>query len=201
MSFRPLRDLPDQELLDAFKTSSHNEYLGELFHRYSHVVFFICHKYLRDARDAEDAAMEVFELMAGKIRKWEGSSFKAWLWSLTKNYCLSKSRKNKVSVLGNAKEYQDSSEVFMHFSDFERLVGERKEILLQHLEEAVRQLDEPQKKCVELFYFQDKSLKEIMGITDCTWDQVRSHLQNARRNIKIFIERKASHAESIGTEL
>jgi RNA polymerase sigma factor (sigma-70 family) len=196
MSFRPLKDLSDDELLKRFKASSENEYQGELFHRYSHLVFLVCRKYLRDPKDAEDAAMEIFERLPGQIVKWSGSGFQSWLWVMTKNYCFYKLKKNSLVSVEEWDDFEKSQEFLMHFGDDDCHLDDRKEKLLRQVEEIVRQLEGPQKTCIELFYFEEKSLKEIMEITHCSWDQVRSHIQNGRRNMKNRLERMVAHVES-----
>ena len=60
-----------------------------------------------------------------------------------------------------------------------------KEQLLVTLEEALTELNEEQRICVQLFYLEKKSYTEITDITGFTMLQVKSHLQNGKRKLKI----------------
>ena len=58
------------------------------------------------------------------------------------------------------------------------------------MEEALKELNPEQKQCVTLFYLQKKSYQEISEMTGFTMLQVKSYIQNGKRNLKILIEKK-----------
>ena len=62
------------------------------------------------------------------------------------------------------------------------------------IEEAILKLNQHQRTCINLFFFENKSYKEIVEITGLTDKQVKSYLQNGKRNLKIlltdFIEKR-----------
>jgi RNA polymerase sigma-70 factor (ECF subfamily) len=61
---------------------------------------------------------------------------------------------------------------------------------LDLMEEALKELNPEQKQCVTLFYLQKQSYQEIAAVTGFTMLQVKSYIQNGKRNLKILIERK-----------
>ena len=65
-----------------------------------------------------------------------------------------------------------------------------KEIQLQQLEKALLQLNEEQKKCIELFYLQDKCYQEVAELTGYTMNTVKSAIQNGKRNLKIILSKQ-----------
>ena len=65
-----------------------------------------------------------------------------------------------------------------------------KEAQLNRLEEGIKTLNEEQKICVELFYLQDKSYVEVAEITGYDLKQVKSYIQNGKRNLKIFLTKQ-----------
>lgn len=65
-----------------------------------------------------------------------------------------------------------------------------KDKLLSIMEIALQQLNPEQKTCVTLFYLQKKSYQEITEQTGYTLLQVKSHIQNGKRNLKLLVERK-----------
>jgi len=58
------------------------------------------------------------------------------------------------------------------------------------MENALRELNKEQQQCVTLFYLQKKSYSQISETTGFTLLQVKSYIQNGKRNLKILIEKK-----------
>jgi RNA polymerase sigma-70 factor (ECF subfamily) len=58
------------------------------------------------------------------------------------------------------------------------------------MEDCLQELNEEQKTCVTLFYLEKKSYQEISGITGYTPLQVKSYIQNGKRNLKNLVEKK-----------
>lgn len=65
-----------------------------------------------------------------------------------------------------------------------------KETTYKNLEEAIKKLKDEQRICIELFYLQEKSYKEVADQTGLSMLNVKSHIQNGKRNLKIILERK-----------
>jgi RNA polymerase sigma-70 factor (ECF subfamily) len=55
---------------------------------------------------------------------------------------------------------------------------------------ALKELSSEQQQCVTLFYLEKKSYQEISEETGFTMMQVKSYIQNGKRNLKILIEKK-----------
>ncbi|MNL72987.1 hypothetical protein D3C87_1983880 [compost metagenome] len=51
--------------------------------------------------------------------------------------------------------------------------------------------------CVELFYLHKKSYQEIADSTDYTLKEVKSNIQNGKRNLKILIEQIKKDAKYV----
>ena len=50
-------------------------------------------------------------------------------------------------------------------------------------------LNPEQKQTVELFYLQEKSYKEIVDQTGFSMNDVKSYIQNGKRNLKIMLSK------------
>ncbi|MET0465136.1 MAG: sigma-70 family RNA polymerase sigma factor, partial [Chitinophagaceae bacterium] len=61
---------------------------------------------------------------------------------------------------------------------------------IEWMESSLKELNREQQQCVTLFYLQKKSYQEISDETGYTMMQVKSHIQNGKRNLKILIEKK-----------
>ena len=181
----------DEQLLYDYKHSGDLKYLGELYARYMQLVYGVCLKYLSDAEVARDATMQIFEELVVKASKHSIENFRGWLYTLAKNHCLMKLRSSKKHVTVPF----DGS--FMQLSQDEHPdVRIEKESQLQLLERCIEKLKDDQQRVVTMFYLQEKCYNDIVAETSMEWNQVRSLVQNGRRNLKICMEKHAAAAEA-----
>ena len=61
---------------------------------------------------------------------------------------------------------------------------------LDLVEAALKELNREQQQCVTLFYLQKKSYQDISQETGFSLLQVKSYIQNGKRNMKIWIEKR-----------
>jgi len=180
---RELKTKDDQYLIDEYKNTGNKEYVGVLFERYTHLVFGVCMKYFRDEDEAKDGVMMIFEKLLTDLKKHEITYFKAWLHTVSKNHCLMKLRQAKKFV-----EFKDQNSVESgedrHREDKIILEGR-----LTILEEGIKVLDPHQQICIRMFYIEQKSYQDITDHTGYDFNQVKSYIQNGKRNLKIYMEK------------
>jgi RNA polymerase sigma factor (sigma-70 family) len=176
--------LTDKELVALYKESGDLTTLGELYQRYMELVYGVCLKYFKEPETAKDAVMQLFEDLVLKLRKHEVDNFKAWLHQVAKNYCLMQLRTPKNLKTVEMKAELVQSEENVHLNG----VLEKEENF-KKLEHCLGTLIEEQRKAVKLFYLDGKCYNEIVEITGQEWNQVRSLIQNGRRNLKICMEK------------
>lgn len=179
-------DIPDSELLAQYKIKGDVQGLGELFSRYTSLIYGVCLKYLRDRDDAKDAVMQVFEKLVQTLREHEVDNFKSWLYVTSRNHCLMQIRAKKSKMTEEIPSELMESDLVLHLEEETELEGN-----LSKLEKCIEQLVNEQKHCVNLFYLEQKCYKEISGLTDFDLKQVKSFIQNGKRNLKICMERNA----------
>lgn len=177
----------DNELVEAYRRTKELSVLGELYNRYMDLVYGVCLKYLKTSDDAQDAVMNVFEELIGKLLKHDVDNFKSWLYTLAKNHCLMRLRSEKKTVLTSMKDEFVQSEENLHPED----ALSKEENFLQ-MEDCLKQLSADQRKAIELFYLQEKCYNEIAAETGLEWKAVRSFIQNGRRNLKLCMESGAA---------
>ena len=56
------------------------------------------------------------------------------------------------------------------------------------MKECLPKLKENQRVCVELFYLKNKSYQEIANETEFSLNEIKSYIQNGKRNLKLLIE-------------
>ena len=177
-------DLTDEELLVQYRKTGNNALVGVLYTRYTHLVFGVCMKYLKNEDDAQDMTLVIFEDLMEKLLKTEVQYFKSWLYQVSKNHCLMKLRKAQT-VFKKEEEYKKNVLPDMESEQEAHLIVEdEKEQELQRLEAAVETLGEEQKRCVKMFFFEEKSYQQIAQETGYSLKQVKSYLQNGKYNLK-----------------
>lgn len=179
--------MSDEELVARYQKNTDTYYLGLLFERYSEMTSMVCLSYLKNTHDAEDAVMDCFEIISKDILTTEIQNFGGWYYSVVKNHALKLKRrraKNQTNELFEDVQggFQDESQV--EFFDTENIDS------MALLTGALKELKPLQKKCVELFYIQKLSYTEIADEEKLTIKEVKSHIQNGKRKLKINLEKE-----------
>ena len=147
-------------------------------------------KYLKNEDDAQDAVMGIFEKLPGDLRKHQIENFKGWLHSVVKNHCLMYLRRRQ-SQLKKEKEYKKDYPVIMESGyGLHQDRDYSKEMMLVQLEECIKKLQEKQRIAVELFYLQEKCYQEVSAATGFSMNDVKSYIQNGKRNLTICMSEK-----------
>lgn len=188
-----LNTLTDSELIEGYKRTGDNNYVGILFQRYSHLVFGVCMKYLKDPDESQDASMQIFEKLLTDLKKHEIVIFRAWLHMVCKNFCLMHLRSGATKLRHHKEMYYDFNSLMENEENTHLSPEVTKEVKLTHMEECIEGLNKEQRMCVELFYLQEKSYNEVAEMTSLTMNNVKSYIQNGKRNLKICIESKTLH--------
>jgi RNA polymerase sigma-70 factor (ECF subfamily) len=181
----PTDHTDDNGLLENFYQSKDNRWLGLLLQRYTLLLLGVCMKYLRNEDESKDAVQQIFLKVITELHKYRVDYFKSWLYMIARNQCLMLLRYRQGKT---AKELTE--DIFLQ--DQENNIAElaEKDAALAVMETSLQELNEEQKTCVTLFYLQKKSYHEISDKTGYTLLQVKSHIQNGKRNLKLLVEKK-----------
>jgi RNA polymerase sigma factor (sigma-70 family) len=179
--------ITDQELLQKFHADHDNEWLGILLERYTLLLLGVCMKYLKNEDDAKDSVQQIFLKVIQELHKYKVEYFKSWVYMVAKNHCLMKLRdkQGKIPVAINEKMMATAPG-----EETDRQLLIQNDQTLELMDEALKELNPEQKQCVTLFYLQKKSYQEINEMTGFSLLQVKSYIQNGKRNLKILIEKK-----------
>jgi len=180
--------LTDQELIDLYIKTDDTVHIGELFERYAHLVYGIALKYFDREDDRREAVMQVFEKLYVALKEHKIENFKCWLYSVAKNHCLMILRKDNTVSFNEQVQLKNFQQDFMDFNGDFSLNPAEDDIIDKKLPEAIKQLSDEQRICIELFYLHEKSYKEVADTTNFTMNQVKSFIQNGKRNLKIMLE-------------
>jgi RNA polymerase sigma factor (sigma-70 family) len=180
----------DQQLLGYFKADRNNNWLGILLERYTLLLFGVCMKYLKNEEEAKDAVQQIFLKAITELNKYEVEYFKSWLYMVAKNHCLMKLR-DKPGRIVDIKEQM----IISNDEDINLQTHIQKDKQLELVTNSLEELNPEQKQCVTLFYLQKKTYQDIAAETGYSMMQVKSYIQNGKRNLKILLEKKMSEFE------
>lgn len=188
--------LSDEDLIHRYRNSHETTYIGELYQRYTHLVYGVCIKYLKQPAAAEDATMHIFEKLIVELKKHHITAFRPWLHTVVKNHCMMEFRKNSTTDK-KFKDFRNDISNSVESEPVDHLKEEEdKAFVLQYLKDGIDELKPEQRECIELFYLKDCSYVEISKITGYTSGEVKSYIQNGKRNLKNFITARNDKAQN-----
>ncbi len=188
LNLQKINHIDDKELLNRFYSDYNNEWLGLLLPRYTLLLFGVCMKYLKNEEDAKDCVQQIFLKTINELHNYKVEYFKSWIYMIAKNHCLMKLRdkgKYTVEITEKMAGTPDTTE--------DRNLLIEKDNTLSNMQSALQQLNHEQQLCVTLFYLEKKSYTEIAVKTGYNMMQVKSNIQNGKRNLRLLLEKKINH--------
>lgn len=178
----------DDELIVLYRQSNDSRWLGTLLDRHTLLLLGIAMKYLKDRHSAEDAVQQVFIKTITAFPKEPIQNFKGWLYILMRNHCF--------GILRASDRFMNDEALESVAAQPEKTRDEwhKEELRWEHMHHAIKQLNEEQQTCIRLFYIEERSYKEIMELTNFSFEQVKSYVQNGKRNLKIIMQKLGQQA-------
>ena len=172
----------DTQLLNSYRQNGDLAVLGRLYEKWMPLVYGVSLKYLKDEEQAKDAVMGIFEELIIKAKAHDIKQFRGWLYVLSRNYCLMQLRSAKKMETVNLDDFMEFTPI-LHPDDNNR------EVAMNALERCLDKLPQAQKQSVDLFYLKEKCYKDIANDTGFSLNEVKSYIQNGKRNLKICLEK------------
>ena len=181
----------DQQLLENFYTDHNTEWLGILLPRYTLLLLGVCMKYLKNEEEAKDCVQQIFLKVITELQKYRVDYFKSWLYMVAKNHCLMKIRdKQGKTPVELTEKYMSAADEKVDLQNLQQ-----DDHTLNLMTDALRELSKEQEQCVTLFYLEKKSYQEISDETGFTMMQVKSYIQNGKRNLRLLLEKKMKNEQ------
>lgn len=184
MALHHFKNKSDEELILLYQQSGNNQWLGILLERHTLLLLGIAMKYLKDQTQAQDAVQQVFIKTITHFPQEPIQNFKGWLYILMRNYCF--------GILRNQGNIHSTEEALAYLPASESKTQAEwmnDEMMRQHMQQAIDALHPEQQLCIRLFYIEERSYKEIMERTNFSFEQVKSYIQNGKRNLKIALQK------------
>jgi len=176
-------DFNDQ-LIASQVASGQKDLFRLIVRRHEKAVYGMGMSFFRNKEDASDFTQEVFLKTYRSLPRFEGRSrFSTWLYKIAYNTAI-----NEVT---RRKEYRSLAE-----EDMEKLANcgdtpERaalRNASKEAVQEAVKQLPERFRICVDLFFFYGRSYQEIEAITGFPVNTIKSHVFRAKKMLREKLE-------------
>jgi len=177
--------ITDAELLNLYYADRNQEWVGILLERYTLLLLGVSMKYLKDETEAKDCVQQIFLKVLTEVGKYKIDYFKSWLYMVAKNHCLMRLRDHGTK---RVKELNEDHATGTETDNKQELLAN--ETTYDLLEEAITELSEEQRQCVILFYLKKSSYQQIGEKTGYSQMQVKSYIQNGKRNLKILLDKK-----------
>jgi RNA polymerase sigma-70 factor (ECF subfamily) len=160
--------------------SGRKELFRILTQRYEKAVYGMGLSFFRNAEDAADFVQEVFLKSFRSLAGFQGRSrFSTWLYRIAYNTAVNSLRRRK-----------DHSGTLAQSPGQEEADGETPERLsiraavAEAVREAMQDLSEDRRICVDLFFFYDQTYQEIETITGFPVNTIKSHVFRAKKLLR-----------------
>lgn len=165
--------------------------IGEIYDLYNKYLFTTIYFILKNEAEAEDVLQEVFFLIWDKIDTYDerlGNPI-SWMTRISRNKAIDKLRAKKQSsdidetnetlIIDINEDYKKSNPEFIAVAG-----QEQKEVL-----EAIKELDEVQRKLIEYAYYQGFSHSELSGHFKIPLGTVKTKIRSAM----MFLRERLKH--------
>ena len=157
-----------------------------LVEKYQSYIYTIVLRMVRVKEEAEEIAQDTFIKAYQSIESFRGESkFSSWLYSIAYRKALDSIRKNKKykAVELNEEITEGSIETIenalSYMEDKERT---------KVIQECILQLPEVEAGLITLYYFEEKSVKEIAVITKLKEDNIKVKLYRTRKKMFTLLQ-------------
>lgn len=153
--------------------------------RYSGKVFSLIERICHSREDAEELTQDTFvKAYESLVRFRRESSFSTWVYRIAYNTAVSHLRRRRIRF----GEWHDERDLPVGYvSPMEEGAGEREE-QGQRLERALEALPPDDRALVQLFYLEEKPVREISAILRLSENNVKTRLHRIRKRLGAIYE-------------
>lgn len=181
----------DKELIRLVKKAKNgdNNSIEQIYNACKDKIYYICYRMVNNSDDAVDLTQDVFITIFSKLESLDKpENLFTWINTIAINKCKDFFKKKKELLINDDEtdgvfEVEDLDEEFIPHSYIDNKA--KREIILGVLEHT---LSDVQRAVVMLYYYEEKSIKEIAELVECSEGTVKSRLASSRRVLKMAIE-------------
>jgi len=183
--YAELQDCPDEKLVEEIGGGNADAF-AVIFKRYHRLVHVTALNIVRDAGEAEDLTQTVFLEIYRHLRQFDPARGTLKVWLLQFAYSRSMHRRNYLFVRQFHKQVElgEADARASHWSP-SRLQPQE----ATHLTgEALAVLPEPQRRTIEMFFFEGLTLREIAQKRNENYPNVRNHYYRGLERLRSYLQ-------------
>lgn len=172
--------LTDEQLVEHYLASRHEDYFEHLYVRYVYKVYRRCKFFVKDPVKAQDLCHDIFLKLLVKLDGFKKNArFSTWLYSITYNHCMDELRHNSRYEHFDLEEHEEIADNIdlnhIFYSDHIKEINMRTSLESLSLED---------KGILLMKYNDDLPLVEIADIFKTTAGGVKMRLLRAREKLR-----------------
>jgi len=163
-----------------------SQFFAPLVEKHKLMAFNIALRIVKDREEAEEVSQDAFVKVYQSLPKFRGDAkFSTWLYKIIYHEALGRLRKKKIET--SPIEFCEDNQDLVTTNDY--LDQMKQETRQKFIEKAIQMMDEEEQVVLNLFYYSETPVKEIVEITGLTESNVK---------IKLFRARKQLHKNLLG---
>jgi RNA polymerase sigma-70 factor, ECF subfamily len=165
---------------------------GELYGEYAPAIFRFCRRAMPTREDAEDATMEIFMKLRGKLGQYDATrSFSAWLYKVAANHCWDILRRRRIRQDKETEDVESMPLEHPEPSQLEKLIEQRSS---EEVRKALEKMGARARMALVMRYYSDMSYDEIADALGVRRAFVGVVLLRARHELRQALEGNAALA-------
>lgn len=158
-----------------------------LYDRHAQPVYSLVVRIVRDLPIAEELLQEIFWQVWQKAEQYEGAgSAMAWLYRIARNRALDQLRRERA----RPQAMQSELDVLEHAPQFAGRSAEsevEQRLRRQHVLQALDNIPDEQRLCLELAYFEGLSQREISERIDIPLGTIKTRMRSGMEKLERFL--------------
>ncbi len=157
-----------------------------LVERYQALVYTVVYRMLKNKEQAEEVAQDSFIKAYESLSKYRGDAkFSTWLYTIAYRKSLDAIKANKRMITSefidtiNDDKIEHINDALNHLQSKERK---------KMISDSIMKLPEDEAAIITLYYFEEKSVKEIVEIIGLTVDNVKIKLYRSRKKLYSILQ-------------
>lgn len=161
-----------------------------LVERYQGLVYTVVYRMVKNKEQAEEVAQDSFIKAYKSLNNYRGDAkFSTWLYTIAYRKSLDAIKASKRMITSELIEEVSEGEMELVGDALNYLqVKERKKII----SDSIMKLPEDEAAIITLYYFEEKSVKEIVEIVNLTADNVKIKLYRSRKKLYSILKHHIS---------
>ncbi len=159
---------------------------GQLVNLYSKMCFSVAYKIIQDVDETEDIVQESFISAYEYLSSIKGESkFSTWIYRIVMNKAIAHKNKQKFfDEVDNQGVKDEEYDTELESSNTE------------NLKKALAILNEKERLVIELFYYQEQSIREVSQICDTSEANIKVLLHRARKKMNELLTKNGKFAHN-----